>query len=799
MPALQETLVERAALETTPSTPVSGLESYSDGPSSLLQKAASRVEEFGDHLPELKLDPERLSSVAKQAINSLPETRAFSSLQNGLDRVATTIKDHLAQIDFTRIRRIVAPITLGMAGIALSAMLASGEITSSTTRAHAAELLQTPSGIIYVAPDGDCQGASPCFDNLQEAMDAATAGFQYSNQADTIKVQEGTYTGVSTRVVIDTSVTPSETSTYTQMALITKTVQLKGGYPVGDWETFDPVNHKSTLNAQGQGRIFTVWGPLNPSGDPNIRGPSPSIQGFELRNGDTVPDSGNGDGGGILSKNSAPNMEYMLFNSNHADRNGGGAALISGNWGPSPNLNRSNFLSNSAGHIGGGIYQGLLPVDYGNLCFFDNYAEIAGGAAANENGSAPFRGFGLVIVNNHSTGGEPPWFNYDSAFANWSGYSEIENSIFQDNTNGLVNYGGRVLFWGNNIFHNNIADTVKAVPDDPIDFNHPPIHTDPKLQVDLCHIAGDSPAIDAGIFDPFSPGQIFIRTDPDIDGEQRIYPPDTELVDIGADEYRPPATPTPTATNTPTPTETATATNTPSPTSTATETMTPTPTNTASPTPTETATPTNTATPTATEKPSTATATATATATKEKPPTATFTPTPTATEKPPTATFTPSPTATEKPTATYTPTPSSTPPQPQELHAYFSSDHYTATESDAAVSDPLSIGVILDRTASQTTILEWETEPSGEHPATRGEDFFPASGSVEIPAGEILGEIFVAVPKDGKWENTETAKIKLVPSPGWNIAGAGDMPVEAEIAIENTDPAKVFMPLIIEQ
>ena len=47
-------------------------------------------------------------------------------------------------------------------------------------------------GIIYVATAGNCGGATPCYNTIQDAVNAAVSD-------DEIRVAMGTYSGVSTR------------------------------------------------------------------------------------------------------------------------------------------------------------------------------------------------------------------------------------------------------------------------------------------------------------------------------------------------------------------------------------------------------------------------------------------------------------------------------------------------------------------------------------------------------------------------------------------------------------------------
>ena len=99
---------------------------------------------------------------------------------------------------------------LMMAGLLTMVWLLGGPVPQA---AHAQGTIR------YVAPGGDCGTASPCYNTVQEAVDAAQAG-------DEIRIAAVTYTDLNVRPRDDVTTT----GVVTQVVYVSKTVMLRGGY-----------------------------------------------------------------------------------------------------------------------------------------------------------------------------------------------------------------------------------------------------------------------------------------------------------------------------------------------------------------------------------------------------------------------------------------------------------------------------------------------------------------------------------------------------------------------------------------
>ncbi len=190
------------------------------------------------------------------------------------------------------LRRLAAVIVLGVLLVLLSLAIVQQV-------GHAA-----PGGTTrYVAPGGNCGGASPCYATVQAAVDAAADG-------DTVKIAQGTYTDIHAHNHI------------TQVVYLDKELTLQGGYVLTNWTTPDPAAHPAVLDAQGKGRVFYV------------KGSGAVIRGVRITGGDAKGQGGTswGDdvGGGIFVDNTSFTIRDCEIDHNTAD-GGSGIYLRGGN------------------------------------------------------------------------------------------------------------------------------------------------------------------------------------------------------------------------------------------------------------------------------------------------------------------------------------------------------------------------------------------------------------------------------------------------------------------------------------
>jgi hypothetical protein len=139
--------------------------------------------------------------------------------------------------------------------------------------------------------------SSPCL-TVQHAVDIA-------GDDDIIKVAAGIYTGVNSYGGL------------AQVVYLSKTLTMRGGYTTTNWITADPVANPTTLDAEGQGRVLYITGPI-----------SPTIEGLRMTGGDANGrgggDGGTDGGGGVFVTEAAPTIRDCVVYGNTASSGGGG-------------------------------------------------------------------------------------------------------------------------------------------------------------------------------------------------------------------------------------------------------------------------------------------------------------------------------------------------------------------------------------------------------------------------------------------------------------------------------------------
>jgi uncharacterized repeat protein (TIGR01451 family) len=312
----------------------------------------------------------------------------------------------------TKLSFWLAP-TLGLAALAGALLLLAALRGPSVAMAQGLDGQAT----YYVAPGGSCGiGITPCYDTVQDAVDAADA------PDDVIKVAGGVYTDVQARAGL------------TQAIYISKPITIRGGYTSTNWDTPDPEANPTTLDAQAQGRVIYVTGAI-----------SATLEGLRITRG-IAPGAGpillsEGTGGGVYAISATITLSNSRVFGNQAWL-GGGAYLT----GTVANLSRNTVYSNAAGIGGGGLLLGNGDaVLRGNQVFSNTAGEggglfLTGGGAALDGNS--------VLANTADDGGGLLLSESDAV---------LTNNVLADNQANVTGSGLYVAGSSLRLLHTTIA------------------------------------------------------------------------------------------------------------------------------------------------------------------------------------------------------------------------------------------------------------------------------------------------------------------------------------------------------
>ena len=332
-----------------------------------------------------------------------------------------------------RYRRLLltSMVSLAMA-MALLATLNAQRAAGDTFSASAA---------LYVAPD--CTGITDCYTSVQDAVNVA-------GPDALIKVAAGAYTGTNSQ------------GGQSQVVYINKTLTVRGGYSVANWDIAYPFTQPTVLDARQQGRVIYITGDV-----------TPTLEGLCLTNGSSTQN-----GGGIYVEDAHPRIDTCHIYSNTAGWNGAGIAVNGGvgvilarNWihhnvsngGAGVSVDSSSDVLLTDNHIysntaqltdGGGVY--FYKSDA--LSLTDNYIHHNRVPLGNGNGGGVYLDSGVATMKGNTI--ERNQAAYGGGFSIVKSYASLEGNWVLDNLAGSES-GMEILESTVILVNNVVAGNVK--------------------------------------------------------------------------------------------------------------------------------------------------------------------------------------------------------------------------------------------------------------------------------------------------------------------------------------------------
>jgi hypothetical protein len=191
--------------------------------------------------------------------------------------------------------------------------------------------VQAASDVLYVAPGGNCGGATPCYSTIQAAVDSSQVG-------DEIRIAAGTYSDINNQ------------GGNPQVVYVAKSLTLRGGFTISNWNTPNPDTNVADINAMTLGRVIYVTGVST----------TLTLEGLQLTYGDSsglggheIPGFNMDAGGGVYIYQASVTIDQCVIGHSFSPSDGVGGGLYQRNG--SLDMTDTIVEENEAGS-GGGSY-----------------------------------------------------------------------------------------------------------------------------------------------------------------------------------------------------------------------------------------------------------------------------------------------------------------------------------------------------------------------------------------------------------------------------------------------------------